>query len=153
MRASILAAILCCCATAALADARSDRQAVMKANNAAYSALDALVVGILKPAEVKKQAQILIDNGGRMAVLFAPGTDENDAGIKPELWTDAAGFKAANDKFIADARTFLTAPDRIAMAHALVTVQADCGACHKAYRVMPAAAAGRGGRGAPPANQ
>ena len=36
------------------------------------------------------------------------------------------------------------------MAHSLVTVQADCVACHKAYRVMPAAPAGRGGRGAPP---
>ncbi len=141
-------------ATAAFADAHTDRQAVMRANNTAITAIDGLVVGILKPDEVKKNAQILIDNGARISALFAPGTDQNDPGAKPEVWTDAAGFKAANDKFIADAKTFLTAPDRIAMAHALVTVQADCAACHRTYRVMPPApAGGRGGRGAPPANQ
>ena len=147
MRARILAALLACCATAALADAHSDRQALMRANNAAITALDGQVTGILKPDEVKRQAQTLVDNGAKMAVLFAPSTDQNDAGIKPELWSDAAGFAAANDKFIADARTFLTAPDRIAMAHSLVTVQADCAACHKAYRVMPVREA-RGERGA-----
>ena len=152
MRAKTLATslLLACCATAAFADAHSDRQALMRANNAAISALDAQVTGILKPAEVKKQAQILVDNGDKITALFAPGTDQNDPGIKPVLWTDAAGFAAANAKFIADARTFLTAPDRIAMAHSLVTVQADCAACHRTYRVMPAAPAGRGGRGAPP---
>ncbi len=152
MRANALIAImLLASASAALADAHADRQAVMKANSAAYNALDGLVVGILNPAEVKKQAQILIDNGAKISALFAAGTDQNDPGALPAVWTDAAGFKAANDKFIADARTFLTEPNRIAMAHALVTVQADCGACHKLYRVPPPAAAGRGA--APPAAQ
>ncbi|MBV9548057.1 MAG: cytochrome c [Alphaproteobacteria bacterium] len=142
-------------AGAVFADAHSDRQALMRSNNAAYNALDAQVVGILDPATVKAQAQILIDNGAKIAVLFAPDSDQNDAGAQKAVWTDAAGFKAANDKFIADAKTFLTAPDRIAMAHALVTVQADCAACHKTYRVMPPAPAGRGGRGPapPPADQ
>jgi cytochrome c556 len=133
----------------ARADAHGDRQAVMRANGAAISAIDAQVIGILNPATVKAQAQILIDNGARITTLFGPGTDQNDPGAQPVLWTDAVGFKAANDKFIADAKTFLAAPDRIAFAHALVTVQADCAACHKTYRVMPAAGAGRG---APPAN-
>jgi len=149
MRAKTLAIglLLACGATAAFADAHGDRQALMRANNAAITAIDDLVTGALKLPEAKKQGQILIDNGARITALFAPGTDQNDPGIKPVLWTDAAGFAAANDKFIADARTVLTAPDRIALAHALVTVQADCAACHRTYRVMPA---GRGGRGAPP---
>ncbi len=152
MRAKTLATslLLACCATASFADAHSDRQALMRANNAAITAVDGLVTGALKPAEVKTQGQILIDNGARITALFAAGTDQNDPGVKPVLWTDAAGFAAANDKFIADARTVLIAPDRIALAHALVTVQADCAACHRVYRVMPAAPAGRGGRGAPP---
>lgn len=136
----------------ALADAHGDRQAVMRANSAAISAIDAQVIGILNPATVKAQAQTLIDNGARIAALFAPGTDQNDPSVQAVLWTDAAGFKAADDKFIADAKTFLAAPDRIAFAHALVTVQADCAACHRTYRVMPPPAAGRG-RGAPPADQ
>jgi cytochrome c556 len=136
----------------AFADAHSDRQAVMHANGAAVSAIDSQVIGIMNSATVKAQAQILIDNGGKIATLFGPGTDQNDSGALPAIWTDAAGFKAANDKFIADAKTFLDAPDRIAFAHALVTVQADCAACHATYRVKPAPGAGRGGRGAAPAD-
>ena len=136
----------------AFADAHGDRQAVMRANSAAINAIDSQVIGILNPATVKAQAQILIDCGARIATLFAPGTDQNDPGTQPMIWTDAAGFKAANDKFIADAKTFLAAPERIAFAHALVTVQADCAACHRAYRVMPPPGPGRG-RGDPPADQ
>lgn len=151
-----LAALGALGATGALADAHGDRQALMRANNAAITTIDSNVVGILNTATVKAQAQILIDNGARIAALFAAGTDQNDPSALPVIWTDAAGFKAANDKFIADAKTFLTAPDRIAMAHALVTVQADCAACHRTYRVAPPApAGGRGGPGAapPPAAQ
>lgn len=156
MRRTILTTSLvlaaACLATNAWADAHANRQAVMRANSAAYNALDALVVGILDPAAVKTQAQILIDNGARIATLFGPDTDQNDPGAQKTIWTDAAGFKAANDKFIAEAKGFLTAPDRIAMAHALVSVQAACAACHGKYRVMPPpAAAGRGRGAAPPA--
>jgi len=147
----LAAALGALCATGALADAHSDRQALMRANNAAIGVIDSNVVGILSADTVKAQAKILVDNGGKIATLFGPGTDQNDPGALPVIWTDPAGFKAANDKFIADAKTFQNAPDRLAMAHALVTVQADCAACHGKYRVAPPAAAGRGGRGAPPA--
>jgi len=137
---------------AAFADAHADRQALMRANSAAATAIDGITIGVLKPADIKVQAQILIDNGGKMAALFAPGTDQNDPAILPVLWTDQAGFKKAADKFVADARVLLTpSTDRLALVKALATVQADCAACHKAYRVPPPAAAGRGrGRGAPP---
>ena len=138
--------------SAALADAHGDRQAVMHANSDAIKAIDALVIGALFPARVKEQASMLVDNGARIAALFAPGTDQNDAGAQPAIWTDQAGFRAADDKFIADARMFLGTDDRIDFARALKAVQADCAACHKSYRVMPPAAAGAG-RGAPPADQ
>ena len=154
MRSNALTPLICLAAalgvTGALADAHSDRQALMRANNAAITDIDTQVVGILNTGIVKAQAQVLIDNGAKIATLFASGTDQNDPSALPVIWTDAAGFKAANDKFIADAKTFLTAPDRIAMAHALVTVQADCGACHRTYRIAPPPAAGAAGRGAPP---
>lgn len=140
--------------TGALADAHADRQALMRANNAAITAIDSQVVGILSVATVKTQAQILIDNGAKIAVLFAPGSDPNDPGAQPAVWTDAAGFKAADDKFIADAKAFLDTTNRVDFAKALKAVQADCGACHKTYRVMPPApAGGRGRGGAPPPNQ
>jgi cytochrome c556 len=135
-----------------LADAHGDRQAVMRANSAAINAIDALVIGALFPDKVKAQAQILIDNGARITTLFGPGTDQNDPGALPVIWTDQVGFKAADEKFIADARAFLGTDDRVDFARALKAVQADCAACHRTYRLMPPPAAGRG-RGAPPEDQ
>ncbi len=138
--------------TGAWADAHGDRQALMRANSAAANAIDAITIGVLKPEAIRAQAQILIDNGGKMGALFATGTDQNDPAILPALWTDQAGFRKAADKFVADARVLLKpSTDRLALVRALQAVQADCAACHKAYRVPPPAAAGRGrGRGGPP---
>jgi cytochrome c556 len=137
---------------AAFADAHGDRQALMRANNAATTAIDGIIIGVLRPEAIKVQAQILIDNGGKIPALFAPDTDHNDPAILPALWSDQAGFKAANDKFVTDAKVLLTpSTDRLALVKALQLVQADCAACHKAYRVAPPAAPGRGrGRGGPP---
>lgn len=139
-------------AAAAFADAHADRQALMRANNAATTAIDGIIIGVLKPEAIKAQAQILIDNGGKIPALFAPGTDQNDPAILPALWTDQAGFKAAAAKFVTDTKVLLTpSTDRLALVKALQLVQADCAACHKAYRVAPPPGAGRGrGRGAPP---
>jgi len=115
--------------------------------------MDSLIIGILNSDKVRDQANILIANGAKIGVLFAPGTDQADPGAKPEIWTDAAGFKAADDKFINDAKVFLTAPNRIAFATALLAVQADCTACHQAYRITPTPPAAVARAGAPSANQ
>src|SRR4051812_22496410 len=146
-----LSASGCCLlgSTVAMADAHSDRQALMRANTKASQAIDTLVIGILNRDKIKDQVKILVDNGAQIAALFGPGTDQNDPAVKPEIWSDAAGFKAADDKFVSDAKVFLTAPDRVALATALIALQADCAACHRTYRVAPAAppvvAGGRGG--------
>src|SRR4051812_24319404 len=108
-----------CCllgSTVAIADAHSERQAVMQANNKALQAIDTIVIGILNRDKIKDQVKILVDNGAKIATLFGPGTDQTDPAVKPEIWTDAAGFKAADDKFIADTKSFLTATDRVALA-------------------------------------
>jgi len=127
----------------------TERQALMRAQQQAQQAFNAIVIGVIDEAALKSHAQTLIANAEKLPALFAPGTDQNDPRAKPEIWTDQAGFKAANDKFIAAVRKAEAAvPNRIAMAEAMVEVGAACSACHQAYRVMPAAAAGRGGRGA-----
>ena len=148
-----LSASGCCLlgSTVAIADAHSDRQALMRANNKALQAIDTIVIGILNRDKIKEQVKILVDNGAQIAALFGPGTDQTDPAVKPEIWSDAAGFKAADDKFITDAKAFLTAPDRTALATTLVAVQADCAACHRAYRVAPAPAPTVAGGPAPPA--
>ena len=130
--------------------AQIERRAVMQSNREASAAFSAIANGIMTPEVAKAHTQTMLANGAKMAVLFASGTDQNDPGLKPVIWTDAAGFMAANEKFLAAVRKAQAAvPNRIAMAEAMAEVQAACGACHQAYRVMPTVdpAAGRGGRG------
>jgi cytochrome c556 len=157
MSAASVAAFVVMGAAFAFADAHGDRQAVMRSNGGAVKAINGIVIGIMDPVALKAQAQILVDNGAKIASLFAPGTDQNDPAAQPLIWTDAAGFKAADDKFVADVTKVIhLVPDRVALAIAMKDVQADCGACHQTYRVMPPpdpAAAGRGGRGVPPPDQ
>lgn len=128
------------------------RQAVMQSNRTTSAAYSEMAIGVVNPTLLRQQAQTLIDNGAKIAALFAASTSgEADPRAKPEIWTDAAGFKAANDKYIAAARVVLTAvPDRIKMTEAMRDLQETCTGCHTAYRIMAAAPAdgrGRGGRG------
>jgi cytochrome c556 len=124
-------------ASAAFADAHSDRQAVMRSNNQAVQALRPLAAAY-DAAAVKAQGQVLVDNAAKIKAAFAPGTDQNDPGALPAVWTDAAGFAAAADKFGTDAQAVMAAADGPALTAALQTLQGDCGACHRTYRVPPA---------------
>lgn len=130
----------------AMSPAKQEREALMRANNGAMRALQPLVAAF-DAAAVKAQGQILVDNGGKIAAQYAAGTDQADTGVQPTVWSDAAGFKAAADKFTADARQVLAATDGPSLQAALTAVNADCGSCHRAYRAAPA---GRG-RGPAPA--
>jgi cytochrome c556 len=138
----VIASTSCCLlgSTLAIADAHSDRQALMQANKTAVGVIDTVVIGQLNTTKVKDQAKILIANGAKILQLFGPDTDQSDPAVKPTIWTDAAGFKAADDKFVNDTKVLMTSPDRVAFATALVGLQADCTACHQAYRVAPAPA-------------
>ena len=127
--------------------AKQEREALMRANNGAMRALMPLVAAF-DAAAAKAQSQILVANGGKMAAQYAPGTDQNDTGVQPVTWTDAAGFKAAADKFTADAALIGAATDGPGLQMAIQAVNADCNGCHRTYRVQPA---GRGRGGPPPA--
>jgi len=93
-------------------------------------------------AAAKVEAQKLSDGFKTFGVLFPAGSDSS-AGktrAKAEVWTDAAGFKAANDKAIAAADSLLLATggtDAAAVMAALTSVQQTCGGCHGAYRGPP----------------
>jgi cytochrome c556 len=133
-------------------EARAARRAVMRSTQQTVTQINEIVIGVMDPAGLKTRLQTLTENAQKTAALFAPGTDRNDAGAKPEIWTDPAGFKAANDKFIADIQKVVVAiPDRVKLAEAMRDLQSNCAGCHTKYRVMPAVdpnAAGRGrGRG------
>ncbi|MBV9548332.1 MAG: cytochrome c [Alphaproteobacteria bacterium] len=135
---------------AAFGQASADKQAreaLMRANNTAMRALMPLTTAF-DAAAVKAQGQILVDNGTKMVAQYAAGTDQADTGVTPAVWTDAAGFKAAADKFTADAAKVGAATDGPSLQVALTAVNADCGGCHRTYRAAPA---GRGARGPAPA--
>ena len=121
---------------AAFAAAHDDRAAVMRANNGAVMALRPLVANF-DAAAAKTQGQVLVDNAGKIKAAFAPGTDTNDPGAAPAIWTDAAGFNAAADKFGADAAKIGAATDGPSLQVALMAVNGDCGGCHRTYRVTP----------------
>ena len=131
----------------AMSPAKQEREALMRANNGAMRALMPLVASF-DAAAAKAQGQILMDNGGKMAAQYAAGTDQNDTGVQPVTWTDAAGFKAAADKFTADAAMIGAATDGPGLQAAIQAVNADCNGCHRIYRAQPA---GRGRGGPPPA--
>lgn len=120
---------------AAFADAHDDRVAVMRSNAGTAKTLGGLVANF-DAAAVRAQGQILVDNGNKIKALFGPGTDQNDPGASPAIWTDAAGFQAIADKFITDATAVMNAADGPALKAALTTLQGNCGACHKQYRIQ-----------------
>lgn len=117
-------------------DINAERSAVMRSNGAATAALRPLTTAF-DAAAVKAQAQILAENGNKIAALFAPGTDQSHPQASPAIWTDAAGFKAAAAKFTADANALMTVSDGAGLTAALATLQSNCAGCHKAYRITP----------------
>jgi cytochrome c556 len=121
---------------AAFAAAHDDRVAIMRANNGAVMALRPLVANF-DAAAAKTQSQVLVDNAAKTKAAFAPGTDTNDPGAAPAIWSDPAGFTAAADKFGADAAAIGTATDGPSLQAAVMAVQGDCGGCHRTYRITP----------------
>jgi cytochrome c556 len=125
--------------TAAVAGPIEDRQAIMKGFAGPMKAATALSRGTTPytPAAAKTAMDDLATQMDKFVVLFPKGSESGavKTGAAPTIWSDAAGFKADAVKFSADAKAAGTAADQAAFAAALKTVQADCGSCHKTYRV------------------
>ena len=138
MKKILAAALLLATAGAAFAGPIEDRQALMKEMAGAAKAS----AGIAKApaydaAAAKTQMQILADGATKLPTLFPKGSDTGavKTTAAPAIWTDMAGFKAASAKLAKDATAAGAAADTASFQAAFKTVQADCGACHQAYRV------------------
>ncbi len=72
------------------------------------------------------------------AAGFGPGTDKGLPNrAKPEIWSDGAKFKAANDKMVAEVAKLETAAKSgslDAIKAAMGAVGASCKACHDDFR-------------------
>jgi cytochrome c556 len=125
----------------AFADPISERKALMKSNGAAMGMLAPIVKGE-KPfdAAVVLEALTKLNDDAQktdVAKLWPAGSDTGDTKSSPKIWEDMAGFQAAVDKFKADTASALAAApqDVEALKVQMGVIGANCGACHKAYRL------------------
>ncbi len=117
----------------------ADRQALMKANGGATKALVGMMKGetAFNLDAVKKALTTYQQNADSFIALFPEGSDKGEkTSASPKIWSDMAGFKAANDKFKADATAALAAiTDEASFKATVPGVLKNCGACHEAYRL------------------
>ncbi|TPM37501.1 cytochrome c [Mesorhizobium sp. B2-3-4] len=142
MRKLVIAiSMLALAASAAFADPILDRQALMKERGKLVGGLSKVVKGEepFDAAAVLTQLQALQANAEKFDVeaLFPKGSDTGDTTAAPKIWEDMAGFKAAEDKYLADVKAAVAAApaDVDALKAQIGTIGSDCGTCHQGYRV------------------
>src|SRR5947208_2284167 len=142
MRKLVIAiSMLAFAGSAAFADPILDRQALMKERGKIVGGLSKVVKGEepFDAAAVLTQLQALQANAEKFDVeaLFPKGTDSGDTTASPKIWEDMAGFKAAEDKYLADVKAAIAAApaDVDALKTQIGTIGSDCGTCHQGYRV------------------
>jgi cytochrome c556 len=127
--------------TAAYADPIKDRQALMKERGKLAGELSKIVKGdeAFDAAAVLTALQALQANAEKLDVdtLFPAGSDKGDTTAAPKIWEDMAGFKADEDKFLADTKAAVASPpaDAAALKTQLGVLGGDCGTCHQTYRI------------------
>jgi cytochrome c556 len=142
MRKLVIAiSMLALAVSAAFADPILDRQALMKERGKIAGGISKVVKGEepFDAAAVLTQLQALQANAEKIDIdaLFPAGSDTGDTTASPKIWEDMAGFKAANDKYIADikAATAAAPADVDTLKTQFGTIASNCGACHQTYRV------------------
>jgi cytochrome c556 len=90
-------------------------------------------------AEFARNAEIVAMMSTVVPHAFAPGSDKGaPTRAKPEIWSDAAGFKKAMDSFQAEAgklaQVAKTAKDVDGVRGQFSAMSKTCGACHDNYR-------------------
>jgi len=136
---AVSAAVLA--ATAASADPIADRKAIMKDRAAELKVLGPIAQGKapFDAATVLAELEKLGANAAKTDVdaLWPAGSDTGDTKSSPRVWEDMAGFKAAMDKFKADAAAAATAKpqDLQSFQQVFGAVAANCGGCHQKYRL------------------
>ena len=142
MRKLVIAiSMLSLAASAAFADPILDRQGLMKERGKIVGGLSKIAKGEadFDAAAVLTALQALQVNAEKFDAdaLFPAGSDSGDTTASPKIWEDMAGFKTANEKYVADVKAAVAAApaDVDALKAQIGTLGSDCGTCHQTYRV------------------
>ncbi|HEY4164220.1 MAG TPA: cytochrome c [Dongiaceae bacterium] len=113
------------------------RQSNMKAMGGALKTIKGVIDANGNAADVVAPANKIAEIAGKIPSLFPAGSDKGKTGANPNIWTDAAGFKADADALQNQAQMLASA----GQSGDLATVRAQfdkvagaCGTCHKTYR-------------------
>ncbi|MBZ9965084.1 c-type cytochrome [Mesorhizobium sp. BR1-1-2] len=142
MRKLVIAiSMLAFAGSAAFADPILHRQALMKERGKIVGGLSKVVKGEepFDAAAVLTALQALQANAEKFDadVLFPAGSDTGDTTAAPKIWQDMAGFKATEDKYLANVKAAVAAApaDVDSLKTQIGVIGSDCGTCHKGYRV------------------
>ncbi|AZY49450.1 cytochrome C [Bordetella avium] len=118
-------------------DAIKYRQAALTVMASQFSRMQPVVRGQAPydAAQIKANVDVLKTLAALPWQAFGPGTEGGDA--KPEIWTNAADFKAKEQRLIDSVDKLAVAADSgdlTKVRAAFGDVGASCKACHDAYR-------------------
>ena len=124
-------------ATYAASDAIAQRQALMKANGKAATAIVAIMKGgPLDLAVLQSSLKTFIDAAQKGPALFPDDSKTgDDTAALPAIWENKADFNARFAKLGADANDALAKVKDEASFKAIVpSIFNNCGGCHEKYR-------------------
>lgn len=142
MRKLILAiSMLTFAVSAASADPVLDRQQSMKERGKIVGELAKMAKGEqpFDAAKVDTDLKALEANAEKFDVdaLFPAGSTDGDTTASPKIWEDMAGFKATEDKYLADVKAAAAAApaDVDALKAQIGVIGSNCSTCHQTYRI------------------
>jgi cytochrome c556 len=143
MKKLLLALSALAFATSAVqADAIADRKAIMKERGQIVGGLSKVAKGEtpFDAEAVKTQLAALNANEEKFDIeaLFPAGSETGgETTAAPAIWSDMAGFKAANEKMAAATKAAVDASpaDVAALGAALGPIGQACGGCHETFRI------------------
>jgi cytochrome c556 len=127
--------------SAASADPVLDRQQMMKERGKVVGELAKMVKGeqAFDAAKVDTAVKALQVNAEKFDAdaLFPAGSTDGDTTASPKIWEDMAGFKATEDKYLADVKAAAAAApaDVDALKAQIGVIGSNCSTCHQTYRI------------------
>jgi cytochrome c556 len=139
MRVVLAAVTLAFGVTAVVAqgDVIAERKSLMKRSGEQARAGSQMVRGEAPYDQAKAQAifDTFIDKAQKLPALFPATSRTGDTRALPAIWEKPNDFKAAVDKFGADARKAKAdTKDLDSFKTAFAAVGRNCGSCHEAFR-------------------